>query len=275
MYPRRKNSYGNRTGVIGVDIGSSFSKAVILADGVILAWAVIPSVGSYRTVADEVVNQALAKAGMSINDIGGITATGYGANSVSLADRSANDLSCQGRGVVHLLPSVRTVIDVGAQFTRALRIDGEGRVVAFVLSEKCAGGSGRLLPVVARVLQVDLSEMDELSLRSKKRLDFTTGCAVFTESEVISRIAEGEAREDIAAGVYRALAAKVQSLVERLKLEPDCALVGGGAKNTGLVRCIEESLGAEISLPEEPRIVAALGAALMAEEKEADVKPRR
>ena len=147
-----------RRAAIGVDIGSTFSKAVILSHGVILSWSIIPSVGSYQAVADEVVSQALARAGMSVEDIAGVIATGYGAASVSLANQSANDLSCHGRGVSYLFPSARTVIDIGAQFTRAFRIDSEGRVVAFVLSEKCAGGSGRLLQVVARVLQVDLGD---------------------------------------------------------------------------------------------------------------------
>lgn len=254
-------------GVIGVDIGSTFSKAVLLADSGILSWAITPSGGNYRAAADEVIRQALAKAGMSAEAIAYVVATGYGAASVSLAKKSVNDISCQGRAVSHLFPTVRTVVDIGGQFTRVFRVDRQGRAVAFVLSEKCAAGSGRLLQVVARVLQVDISEMGELSLKSKKRVDFTTGCAVFSESEALSRIAEGATREDIAAGVHRALAAKIQSLIERLGFEPDCALVGGGAKNIGLVRSIEEKLGVNILVPEEPQIVAALGAALVAMEK--------
>ncbi len=260
------NSESTRA-VLGVDIGSTFSKAVLLSGDNILSWAVIPTAGSYRAVADEVVSQALAKAGVSADDIAGVTATGYGAASVALASHSANDISCQGRGVAYLFPSVRTAVDIGGQFTRAFRLNGEGRVVAFVLSEKCAGGSGRLLQVIARVLQVDLGEMGELALNSRKRVDFTTGCAVFGESEVISRIAEGVAREDIAAGVHRALAAKACGLVERLRFEADCALVGGGEKNAGVVRGIEEGLGVKALVPPEPQIVAALGAALMAAAK--------
>jgi predicted CoA-substrate-specific enzyme activase len=258
---------GYRGAVIGVDIGSSFSKAVVLSGGVVLSGVIVPSVGSYRAVADEVTNQALAKAGVAYRDVVGVMATGYGAASVPSADQSTSDLSCQGRGIAYLFPSARTVIDIGAQFMRAFRVDDAGRVASFVLSEKCAGGSGRLLAVIARVLQVGLDEMDRLAQRSTKKVDFTTSCAVFTESEVVSRIAEGEAREDIAAGVYRALAAKAQSLVERLKFAPDCALAGGGAKNVRLVKSIEENLGINVLVPEEPRLVAALGAALMAEDK--------
>ncbi len=253
--------------VIGVDIGSTFSKAVIFSDYGVLSWAIIPSRGSYRVVSDEVVSEALAKVSMSARDIAYVVATGYGAASVSLAKESVNDISCQGRGVSCLFPSVRTVVDIGGQFTRVFRVDGEGRVVSFVLSEKCAAGSGRLLQVISRVLQVGIGEMGELSLKSKKKVDFTTGCAVFSESEVVSRIAEGAAKEDIAAGVHRALAGKVESLVERIGYEPEFALVGGGAKNSGLVRSVEERLGVNALVPREPQIVAALGAALIAQEK--------
>ncbi len=261
--------------VVGVDIGSTFSKAVIFSDSGILSWAVIPSGGNYRVAADKVISRALAKAGLSADGIAYVVATGYGAASVSLAKESVNDISCQGRGIYYLSPSVRTVVDIGGQFTRVFRVDNQGRVTAFVLSEKCAAGSGRLLQVIARVLQVDIREMGELSLKSKRKVEFTTGCAVFNESEVVSRIAEGVAKEDIAAGIHRVLAGKIQSLVERVGLEPDCALVGGGAKNIGLVRSIEERLGVNVLVPEEPQIVAALGAALIAEGKAASAKTGR
>ncbi|MFC1928221.1 acyl-CoA dehydratase activase [Chloroflexota bacterium] len=268
MLPSASESSSNSIkAVIGVDIGSISSKAVILSDTAILAWAIVPSRGNLSTVADEVLSQVLSKAGLSVKDIGYIIATGYGAANVSSANQVANDISCQGRGIFHLFPSVRTAVDIGGQFSRAFRVDSEGQTVAFVFSERCAAGSGRLLQVIARVLYVDVQELGELSLKSKNRVDLTTGCAVFNESEAISRIAEGALKEDIAAGAHRALAAKVQSLVERLGFEPDCALVGGGAKNIGLVRSIEEKLGIKALVPPEPQLVAALGAALIAEAK--------
>jgi predicted CoA-substrate-specific enzyme activase len=268
MHPDVIESGSNSTkAVIGVDIGSISSKAVILSSAGMLSWAIIPSRGNLSAAADEVVSQVLAKAGLSVGDIGYVVATGYGAASTSLARQSVSDISCQGRGVSHLFPSVRTAVDIGGQFSRAFRVDNKGRTVAFVLSEKCAAGSGRLLQVIARVLQVDLQELGTLSLKSKNKVDFTTGCAVFNESEAISRIAEGALKEDIAAGVHRALAGKIQSLAERLGFEPDYALVGGGAKNIGLVRSIEERMGIKALVPDEPQLVAALGAALIAEEK--------
>ena len=141
-----------------------------------------------------------------------------------------------------------------------------------MLSEKCAAGSSRLLDVIARVLHVDIDELGGLSLKSKNKVDLTTGCAVFNESEAISRISEGVLPEDVAAGIHRSLAAKIQSLLERLSFEPDYALVGGGARNIGLVKSIEEQLGISALVPHEPQLVASFGAALIAGEK-ADIEP--
>jgi len=251
----------------GIDIGSAFSKAVIVAGTELVSYHIIPSGGNYKLAADEVAGRALSEAKLSFNDIAYVVATGYGAANVAFSNQVATDIACQSRGVYNLFPSARTVIDIGGQFSRVFKVGEGGRATAFVLSEKCAGGSGRFLQVIARVLQIDLKEIGQLSLKSKNKLNFNTGCAVFAESEAISRIAEGASKEDILAGVHRALAAKVQNLVERVGLEPDCALIGGGAKDIGLVRSIEEGLGLSLLVPEEPQIVAAFGAALIAKEK--------
>lgn len=253
--------------VAGIDIGSAFSKALILAATKVRSYYILPSGGNYKDTADKVLGEALAKAMLSLQDIGYIIATGYGASSVSSSDELISDISCQGKGVFHLFPSVRTIIDIGGQFSKVSNIDEDGKAAGFLLSERCAAGSGRFLQVIARVLQVELEEIGELSLKSQKKIDFNTGCAVFAETEAISRVAEGATKEDILAGVHRALAAKIQVLVERLGLKPDCALIGGSAKDIGLVKSIEERLGFSLFIPEEPQIVAALGAALIAEEK--------
>jgi len=252
---------------VGIDIGSAFSKALILAGTKKVSYHIIPSGGNYKDTAVKVLSEALAKAGLSLKDIKYTAATGYGASSVTSRNEAVSDITCQGRGAFHLFPSARTVIDIGGQFSRVSRVDEEGRVTGFLLSEKCAAGSGRFLQVISRVLQVDLEEIGELSCRSKKRIDFNTGCAVFAETEAVSRVAEGALKEDILAGVHRALAAKIQALVERVGLRQDCTLIGGGAKDIGLVKSIEEKLGLGLLVPEEPQIVAALGAALIAGEK--------
>jgi predicted CoA-substrate-specific enzyme activase len=253
--------------VAGIDIGSAFSKAVVMSKNKIIAYQVIPSGGDYKLAAEEVAGKALGKAKLSLTDISYTVATGYGAANVSFASEVVSDISADGRGVYYLFPSARTVIDIGGQFTKVFKVGEGGKPTAFLLSEKCAAGSGRFLQIVARVLQVELKDIGKLSLSSKKKVDFNTGCAVFAESEAISRIAEGASKEDILAGLHRTLAAKIETMAERLGIEPDCALIGGGAKDIGLVKSIEERLGRRLLLPEEPQIVAALGAALIAGEK--------
>jgi (R)-2-hydroxyacyl-CoA dehydratese activating ATPase len=250
--------------VLGIDIGSITSKAVILNGTQILSWAIILSGGNLKAAAAEIIKQVLAKACLSFTDIDYIVATGYGAANVISANESVVDISCNGRGISYLFPSCHTVVDIGGQFTRVLRIDDTGHLLSFVLSEKCAAGSGRILNVIARVLQVSVEDLGELSVKSKNKIDFTTGCAVFNETEAVSRIAEGALKEDIAAGINRTLASKIQSLIERVGFMPDLALVGGGAKNIGLIKAIKEISGYNALIPEEPQIVAALGAALIA-----------
>ena len=250
--------------VAGVDIGSAYSKAVVLGENHnILGWAVIPSGNDYRAAADTVLEQALKKAGLVLADLSHLASTGYGATSVLQTDRTLSEITAQGVAVNFLFPSVRTVIDIGAQFSRVFHVDGKGNVTDFVISEKCAAGSGRLLQVIARVLQIDIAKLGELSLQSTQKVDFTTNCAVFIESEVISRIAEGAKKEDIIAGVQRSLAVKVEVLAERVGCKPDFCFIGGAANNKGLIAAIEEGLKAKLLIPEEPRITAALGAALI------------
>jgi predicted CoA-substrate-specific enzyme activase len=253
--------------VAGIDIGSAFAKAVVIAENKVIVYQVMPSGGDYRLTAEQVMKGALTKAELTLNNINYAVATGYGAASVSFANQTASDISCLARGLYYLFPTARTAIDIGGQFTRVLKLDGRGKATSFLLSEKCAAGSGHFLQVIAKVLQINLEDIGELSLKSKNRVDFNTGCAVFAESEAVSRVAEGEAKEDILAGLHRTLAAKIQTMVARLGIEPDCAVAGGGAKDIGLVRSIEAGLACKLLVPDEPQIVAAMGAALLAEEK--------
>jgi predicted CoA-substrate-specific enzyme activase len=241
---------------LGIDIGSGYTKAVILEQGKILSHAILPSGGDYKKRAREVTARALAH--LSPGDICTM-ATGYGASAVDAPNTT--DLSCHAAGIHHLFPSVRTVIDIGAQFSRAIRIDDKGKITNFVLNEKCAGGSGKFLQVMSRILHVPLSELSDLP--STRPVDFTTGCAVFAESEAVSRIAEGASPGDIVAGVYKAMAAKIVNLVTRVGLVHECAVTGGGAMHRGLIKAIEKELAISVRVPEEPRITAALGAALL------------
>lgn len=162
---------------------------------------------------------------------------------------------------------MRTLVDVGAQFSRAIRVNDAGKVMNFLLNEKCAGGSGKFLQVVGRILKISVEEIGNLSLASASPVEFTTACAVFAESEAVSRIAEGASLEDIVAGVHKAMASKISTLVVRVGLVPDCAVTGGGAKHLGLVKALEGELNSPVLVPEEPQMTAALGAALLAAER--------
>lgn len=250
--------------VLGIDVGSGYSKAVVLEDGEIRSFAVMPSGGNYREAGRVIAEEAVRKIDLTMDDIAYTVAAGYGGNMVDIADQTSTDLSCNAIGVSHLFPSVRTVIDVGAQYSRAIRLDSDGRIANFIMNEKCAGGSGKFLQVAARILHINVSDIGELSLTAAKPVEFTTGCAVFAESEAVSRISEGASPADILAGIHNAMASKIITLVTRVGLVPDCAVTGGGAKDIGLVRAIEAELGAKVFVPGEPQITAALGAAIIA-----------
>jgi (R)-2-hydroxyacyl-CoA dehydratese activating ATPase len=252
--------------VLGIDIGSASSKGIVLSSQGPVGSFVCPSGGDFKVSADRTRKELVSQARISAGDISRTVATGYGSKLVAFADETKSDISCHGKGVSSLLPSARTVIDVGDLYTKVLRIDGQGGVHKFLLSGKCAGGSGRILQVIAKVLRVRVEEIGELSLKSKKRVDFNTGCAVFSESEAISRISEEVKKEDLLAGIHRALAAQINSLAERIGVEEDMAMVGGGARDVGLVRAMRELRGHDVLVPPSPHLSAALGAALIAME---------
>ncbi len=249
---------------VGVDVGSAYSKGVITKDSELVGWHVISSGANYRASAEVIRKELVRQAGLSEDDLTGTVATGVGADNVYFADRKAGDIVCTARGIKNVFPQARTVIDIGSQSTRAIRLSEEGMVTNFAFTEKCAAGSGRFIEVIANVLRVDLSQFGPLSARSDSPITFSTGCAVFGESEAITRVSEGIRKENIAAGVNRALASKAASLVRRTGLEEPCAICGGGALNVALVRTIEDELGIELLVPPQPQIVTALGAAMIA-----------
>ena len=249
---------------LGIDVGSSFTKAAVIGEGDLLSYAVIPSGGSFAEAARKASRSAIERASLLDNDISATIATGYGAAAFDGADRTVADISCHAAGICSLFSSARTVVDIGGQFCRAIKLDGSGGVINFLLNEKCAGGSGKFLQVIAKILHMNIEDIGALSLEALHPVEFTTGCAVFAESEAVSRIAEGARPADILAGVHKAMSAKIANLAVRLGLAPDCAVTGGGAKDIGLVRALEKELGVKVLVPEEPRISAAIGAALLA-----------
>lgn len=203
---------------------------------------------------------------MRLKEITATVATGHGANCLPTKHRRAADIRCCARGTGRLFPQAKTVVDIQAMSSRVIRFSSGGQVTNFVVSELCAGGGGRFLEVMANILRVELDDIGSLSLKSNHPVQFSTGCAVFAESEAISRVAEGAIKEDILAGAHLALAEKLGALVERVGLEEGCAVSGGGSLDRGLTYALQERLGVKLLVPERPQFVTALGAAVLAEE---------
>ena len=251
---------------MGIDIGSGTSKGVITTDGKLEAYHLLNSGINYRMTAQKLQEELLAKASLSARDIACIVTTGHSVGSIPFGDQHVADIRCCAKGISHIFPSVRTVIDVQRESSQVIRLDEKGQVINFVVSEICAGGSGYFLEVISNVLQLELKDIGPLSLKSENPVTFTTGCAVFGESEAISRVSEGTSKEDILAGVHEALVGRISSLADRVGLEEPCAISGGGGLNVGLVKRLEK-LGFQLLVPPQPQLVNALGAAIMAEEQ--------
>ncbi len=250
----------------GLDMGSVSMKAVIINNGRIAGSALIPLGGNYKAAGQGAMNHALADAGIDAGDLSGMVVTGLGVQSFPFDARQVSDIACHAKGCHAIFPSARTIIDIGGQFTKAARITEKGAIADFLMSEKCATGSGRFLQVISRILRVPIEQVGPLSLQSQNPVAFSTNCAVFAESETVSRIAEGARPADILAGVHRAMAAKVRMLAKRVNLETDIVLTGGGGEDIGLVRAVADALGQEILVSDTPRLTAAYGAARLAEE---------
>ncbi|MEW6034450.1 MAG: acyl-CoA dehydratase activase [Chloroflexota bacterium] len=244
----------------GVDVGSTMTKVVIMNEEV-LASVVGPTGAEHRRLANRVMEEALSRARLAFSDISFVVATGYGRINVPFADRQITEISCHAKGVNGLFPSARTVIDIGGQDCKGIKVN-EGKVIDFVMNDKCAAGTGRFLEVIAEALGVKLEELGPMSLRAKGKVKISNTCTVFAEQEVASRLAEGVLTEDIIAGLHEAIANRICNMVERLKIERDVVVTGGGAKNVGLVKAVEERLGLPVLVPPEPLLTGAIGAAL-------------
>lgn len=251
---------------VGIDIGAVSAKAVIISNGALIAHAVLETGASAEQVADALVRGVLQSSGISFASITGVVATGYGRVAVSFADKKVTEITCHARGVHHCVPGARTVIDIGGQDSKAMRVDGQGRVTDFVMNDKCAAGTGRFLEVMARALGVPLDDLGSLSLTSANPCRMSSVCTVFAESEVVSLRAEGRTREDIAAGIHRAIASRIAAMIAQMGCEEALVLTGGVALNRGVVKALGEALELTITVPERPQLTGALGAALLAGE---------
>jgi len=250
--------------VCGIDVGARNVSAVIFNDNAILAHCVITSGEEGGSIAQRVIMEALAKTSLQFNDIQYIVTTGCGRNTVPFANRQSTDVVCQAKGAYYLFPAARTVINLGAESSRVIRLNGEGRVISFVKNDKCAAGSGLFLETMSQLLATPLELMGELSLTSDGCEEVSSICAVFTESEVISHIHRGIPKQHILVGVHKAVISKVMELLGTAGINKDVVLTGGVAKNPAIVCELEQRIGSNIIVPEEPQIVGALGAALIA-----------
>lgn len=248
----------------GVDVGAATAKTVIVADSKILSYAVIPTGDSVAGAAEKVTRMALEQAGLSRTDLSFIISTGYGRNSVSFANKAVTEIICHAKGVNFLIPRARTVIDIGGQDSKVIGVREDGTVSDFVMNDKCAAGTGRFLEVMAGVLGLAIDEMGPISLTSKEPCSISSTCTIFAETEMVSLRADGRTREDLVAGIHRAVASRVAVMGRTVGYREQVVFTGGVAKNIGVKNALEAAIGLPILIPEEPQIIGALGAALLA-----------
>ena len=248
----------------GVDIGSTMTKVVIFGDSIVSS-IIGPTGPEHRRLANKVMEDALRKAHLKFDDLSYIVATGYGRINVPFADRQITEITCHAKGLYSVLPTVKTIVDIGGQDCKGIKIK-DGRVCNFVMNDKCAAGTWRFLEVIAESLNVPLEKLGEISLTAVKASEISSTCTVFAEHEVTNQLANGEYLANLVAGVHLSVATRVYSLVKKMAIEKDIAITGGGAKNIGLVRALEIKFGCPVLVPPEPLITGALGAALMGKE---------
>ena len=252
----------------GIDIGS-LSTDVVLLDGnlAVVGSSIIATGASTRKAAREALDAALLAGGAKEQAIAFTVATGYGRESAEGSDLRVTEITCHARGARRLFPEALTVLDIGGQDCKVIRLGPDGKVADFAMNDKCAAGTGRFLEVMARTLEMDLERMGERSLLATRSLPVSSTCTVFAESEVVSLIASGAAPEEIAWGVHHAISERIAALAERLGMASPAVLTGGVAKNPGARKALEDRFRIRFLVPEEPQLTGALGAALIAFER--------
>ena len=249
---------------LGIDIGSTASKCVMLCDGKEIVSKSLISVGAGTSGPQRAINEVLENVGMTRDQMAYVLATGYGRNSLEgIADHQMSELSCHAKGASFLFPDVHTVIDIGGQDVKVLQVEN-GVMTNFVMNDKCAAGTGRFLDVMARVLEVKVEELGDLAAKSTKDVAISSTCTVFAESEVISQLSMGTDKCDIINGIHHSVAARVAGLAHRVGVRELVVMTGGVAQNSGVVKALEEELGHTIHTSPLTQYNGALGAALFA-----------
>ena len=263
--------------VAGIDVGGKNLHIVIKKDGQILGKAAGPTGIKKAEAVEQLYDEVLKKAGLTRKHVERVVATGSAAKRVAFASGSIPDAAADARGVIKLIPTARTIIDVGAEEGRAIKISPEGKVLDFAINEKCAAGTGTFIEAMSRALEVSVDEMSKITLQSTQTLSTNAQCAVFGESEVVSLIHQRTPKPDIARAVMNAISGRIGSVARIVGLEKDIVMVGGMAKNAGFVDSLKKTIEMDVKVPEDPDYMGALGAAeaaltgVMAEEVKARV----
>jgi len=250
------------TYTMGVDVGSTTSKCLVLKDGETVAAEVIVQAGTGTSGPARALAAALEMSGLRREELTCLTATGYGRNTFEGADYVVSELSCHAIGAAALCPGTRTVIDIGGQDAKVLRLDERFQLENFAMNDKCAAGTGRFLEVMARVLELDMEQLAEKDAEAKSVVPVSSTCTVFAESEVISQLARNVYICDLVAGIHASVAVRTASLVRRLGVLAPVTMTGGVARNAGVVRALERELGCAITVPERAQLAGAYGAAI-------------
>jgi predicted CoA-substrate-specific enzyme activase len=251
----------------GVDIGAITAKAAIFsAEGELVAAVVSPAGYNRSEAAQRVLELTLQEAGLTRDAVTRLVATGYGRVQVPGADRTVTEITCHARGAHWLCRDVGTVIDIGGQDSKGIAVDKNGKVLDFVMNDKCAAGTGRFLEVMAHALELDLTDFGALSTAAERRAKISSTCTVFAESEVVTHLASGTPREEIIAGIHESIAARILSMVGRIPLRDVVVLTGGVSQNQGVVQMLQEKMAREIFVPALAQSAGAIGAALIAKE---------
>lgn len=251
----------------GIDAGAKNTKVVILKDGEVVGRGTNLTGFDQSEAVEKAFVMALEEAGLARDQIDRTTATGAGRKAVQVAQGGVTEVTADARGANRLMPSARTVVDVGAEEGRGISIDENGSVVDFAINEKCAAGAGAFTEAMARALEIPLEDIGELSLKSTKSIDMNAQCTVFAESELVTLVHSNTATADIARSVHDAISSRITSMVRRVGLQPEVILIGGVGHNVGFKKSLEEDLGMHVEVPEYPEYVTALGAAIIAQER--------
>lgn len=250
----------------GIDIGAKNVKVVVVRNGEVVGRSDVLGGFEQAEAAEEALKEALEQAGLNREDVEKIGATGVGRKVVEFADKSVTEVGAAAKGASYLIPSARTVIDVGAEEGRGIKVTPEGKVFDFAVNERCAAGAGSFIEAMARALEITVEEMGSLSLHSTKSVPMNAQCAVFAESEVVSLVHAKTSKEDIARAVTDAIASRITSMVRRVGVEKDVVLIGGLANSVGFINSMKETLNMDVLVPEQPSYVGAIGAAILVAE---------